>query len=140
MFSPQDFLNFSNDLLKCTSLKKNNGCCRSIISRSYYAAFLTAREKFDKLDTMILYHPKHDMHDQVTKALQITKYDLQDEFLSDDLVELRTYRIDADYHFPGACATYERRYRSPKSPELPTTALECYQLAENIITRVNKLH
>ena len=140
MFDPQDFLSFANDLLNTASLTKNEAFCRSIISRAYYSAFLTAREKIDSLDSMALYHPRHDMHQQVTDVLQNTNYYLQDESLSSDLVELHTYRVDADYHFPNACKSYEKRIRASNSPDLLQTAQNCYDLAEDVINRTNNLH
>ena len=140
MFSPKDFLTFANDLLNCATLNKNEALCRSVISRAYYSAFLFAREKIDNLDPMALYHPAHDMHSQVIKTLQGGKYYFQDESLSSNLEELHTYRIDADYHFQGASKSYEKRIRAPQSPDILQTAQDCYELAEDIVDRTNRLH
>lgn len=86
MFSPQDFLTLSNDLLNQKTINKNEALFRSIISRSYYSAFLTAREKIDSLDNMALNHPLHNMHQQVAEVLQNSaKFFIQDPGLSSDI-------------------------------------------------------
>lgn len=140
MFSPQDFLKLSNELLNSKTLNKNEALFRSIVSRSYYSAFLTAREKIDSLETMALNHPLHNMHQQVAEVLQNRgKFFIQDPGLSSDLVELHNYRVDADYHFKNAIKRYEKRFMGKKSPDLLQTAKDSYDLAQDIINRVNAL-
>jgi hypothetical protein len=139
MFFPEDFLTLADDLLKSATLNKNEALFRSIISRAYYSAFLSAREKIDSLYPMALYHPKHDMHQQIVDFLGKGKIYFEDESLSSDLLELRTFRVDADYHFPNACKSYEKKIRAGTSPDSLQTAQNCYDMAEDIINRVNAL-
>ena len=138
MFFPKDFLAFSKEILDCEHLKKNEALFRSVISRAYYSAFLSAREKIDELDNMILKHYLTNMHQQVMDVLLLnSKFFVQDNSLSSDLMELHNYRIDADYHFEEANnVRYEKYLCSGKSPDLVGTAEDSWKLSNNIINRV----
>lgn len=141
MFFPKDFLSFAKEILNCKSLTKNEALFRSVISRSYYSAFLSAREKIDQVNPNILKHSKHDMHTQVADVLlNNSHFFIQDPSLSSDLVELHTYRVDADYHFQKALnVRYEQRIEGRQSPDLLITAEDCWKLSNNIIGRVSFL-
>ena len=102
MFNPNDFLIFSRSILDCANLTKNESLYRTAISRSYYASFLTAREKIDELEPHQMSHLNANSHEEVTRALWFPRFFTKDPDLSDDLAELKRFRIEADYHFPNA--------------------------------------
>ncbi|MHA1671097.1 MAG: hypothetical protein ACTSV5_11065 [Promethearchaeota archaeon] len=139
MFKPKDFLDFARNILDCSALTKDESLYRSAISRSYYAAFLSAREKIDSLEPGHLSHFNVDSHNEVVNGLLLGRFYAQDLSLSDDLVELKRFRIEADYHFPTACHPRERCRVEKRNPDIPQTAENCYKMAQNIIDRVNSL-
>jgi hypothetical protein len=139
MFNTQDFLSLAKDMLKSKDIPKNEAFCRSVISRSYYAAFLTTREKIEKLDPNILTHEKVNSHDEVTRCLCYPRFSNQDIDLPDTLKELKKFRIEADYHFPNACYSGFRCRKPKYNPDNPAAVHTCIGLAQNIINRVSLL-
>lgn len=137
MFNPSDFLTFSQDLLSPGGIRQNEALCRSAISRAYYSAFLSAREKIDTLDSSILDHTKYDMHKQVTEALFLLRFRRQERWLSNELYQLKKYRLDADYRFVSACDLEEHCKMS--NPNIKSTAITCINLANYVIGRINTL-
>lgn len=89
MFDPANFLNLASQL--CSS-GADETSLRTSVGRSYFSAFLSAREKLDSLGH---YHPKHsgDDHPGVRNALgSIGRSDLKNKLLG-----LSVRRGTADY-------------------------------------------
>ena len=138
MFNPNDFFDFARNLLRRGGIHQNEALCRSVISRVYYAAFLEAREKIDTINNSFLNHTQYDMHRQVINVLR-RRFRAQDASLSDDLFELKTYRIDADYHFNASCCPIEH-CNKPRDVNQKATSIDCRDMANNIINRISRLH
>lgn len=143
MFDPIDFLNFSKSLLFCDIIHKNEAMYRSIISRSYYSAFLTTREKIDKIQPGLLTHGKKESHkDIIDNILNIKTSKLtskQKIRLHESLQELEIYRINADYKFPNAIHPKEQGFRYSKDPTSYKWARYVVGSAERIISTISSL-
>jgi len=90
MFDPANFYNLASQL--CSS-GADETSLRTSVGRSYFSAFLSAREK---LDTLGYYHPKHsgEDHPGVRNALgSIGRSDLKNKLLG-----LSIRRGTADYN------------------------------------------
>ncbi|GAH00096.1 unnamed protein product [marine sediment metagenome] len=140
MFNPNDFLVFSKNLLKKGGKRLNEALFRSITSRTYYSAFLTAREQIDSINPTLLIHSEgYRMHKQVVDTLNNPDFRFfqQERHLGGDLYELQKWRIDADYHFPSACDSLE--YCQRINPDTKMQALSSITYAEIIINQINNL-
>ena len=139
LFNPEDFLIFANDLLNNLDIGANESLSRSVISRSYYATFLIAREKIDNKDsTFIKYQdergkPRGDIHRQVENWLR----HFGSSFLRDRFYTLKRFRVDADYRFQNAENSENKNYYS--DPNDINFARSCANMADLLIKRIKSL-
>lgn len=136
MFNPKEFLNFSCEIENMKrKFKSIIALRRSIISRSYYAAFLTAREKLDELYPGYLNYDESDLHRQVIEGIK----EEIDEKLGDQLYTLKCCRINADYKFTNAKQKQNRQFLKQMNPNEETVAAYARQLAEIIIDSLQNI-
>lgn len=147
MFVPKDYLIFSKSLLYCDIIEKNDVVCRNIVSRSYYAAFLTTREKIDELYSGYLSHGQRiggrrfESHKEVidgifhissSKISSIKKIQLHNR-----LKKLHKYRINADYKFPNAKDSREQNFKNRLDPTTHSAAKGVLKDAERVILQIS---
>lgn len=117
MFDPANFCNLASQL--CSS-GANETSLRTSIGRSYFSAFLSARER---LDTLGYYHPKWggEDHPGVRNAFgSIGRSDLKNKLLG-----LSSRRRTADYNL-NVTVTY-------------STAQGALQIANNLLAEISSL-
>lgn len=113
MFEGMDFLRFAND---CRVKMTGEAASRSVISRAYYAAYLTARAACDRNGEVGIsqYSAHADIGSRISRV---------DRLLGADLRDLRTLRNDADYK-----AQYSR---------LDDDVQEALDLAQGLVQRLS---
>lgn len=89
-FSPEIFLDVAKKIKESSNLNEQ-GKLRTSIGRAYYAAFLVAREYLKRFGIRF---EKERQHQKVIDALD----DLNQEFIKNQLEELRDFRVKADYY------------------------------------------
>lgn len=136
-FLPEDFITFSKNILNCKEICQNEALFRSAVSRAYYSAFLTARNKIDKKYPHGIDRSRQDIHQQVIEILKVFRG--RDEDLSHNLFELKQHRVDADYHFLNAESENEKFLLTGCDYSKKQTAEDCVGLASDIICRIEKL-
>lgn len=138
-FHPEDYLKFAKSLLENEYLEKNPALCRSVVSRSYYAAFLTAREQIDKIDgEKIKYfdvsgRKRYDIHKQVKEILGYA-----DNGVSRLLKSLRDWRNDADYYFKDAENENNKNFNQGVNDT--DFALSCHEKANQLILKILEIN
>ena len=117
MFNPSDFLTLADELAQSG---ENESKIRTSIGRTYYAAFLNAREQLEIGGWEVPKTAK--AHGKVRKILQ--KYGGEGRSLSDKLLNLSIIRDNADYELG---KTFEQK-----------TALRKIKLAQKIIEKLKE--
>lgn len=138
-FHPGDYLTFAKSLLENEYLEKNPALCRSVVSRSYYSAFLTAREQIDKIDSEKIKYfddsgrKRFDIHRQVKEILGCV-----DNGVSLSLKSLRDWRNDADYYFMDA--GNENNKNSNQGVNDTDFASSCNEKANQLILKILEIN
>ena len=106
-FEPLDYLYLAESIINSISrgrdipISKTSAVLRTAISRSYYAAFLIARENLRAMGVNI-------PHDSQVHKFVANKLGERNRFLKAQLINLRDMRNRADYDLPPAYSVTER--------------------------------
>jgi len=149
-FLPTDYLDFSNTLFCNGSINKNNSVCRSIVSRSYYSAFLATREKIDEIQKGFLSHgdfipgrKRKESHKEIIDAILTVphpKFNQSDRtVVYQQLITLCKYRVNADYKFINAKHQKEKNFEDRLDPTTSFAAKKAITLANSVISVISAL-
>lgn len=122
IFEPRQFFDAAEYLREKADselIKGDDGYLRSSISRYYYAAFISTRDKFGRTSRGASGHK--DVLDFIASQRNDSEQGLKFKAVYDNLIALKELREKADYESASNCATKDGRKSKSLSEQVLTT-------------------